>query len=74
MSAMVSVALPVYNGAVYLAEQLESILKQLDNQDEIVAAYQTSSDDSLAILQKYQAQDPRIKIILNPEMCIRDSL
>lgn len=67
MSAMVSVALPVYNGAVYLAEQLESILKQLDNQDEIVAAYQTSSDDSLAILQKYQAQDPRIKIILNPD-------
>ena len=40
MSATVSVALPVFNGARYLAQQLDSILAQLEPDDEIVAAYQ----------------------------------
>ena len=65
MSATVSVALPVYQGARYLAQQLDSILSQLEAGDEIVAAYQASSDESLAILRDYQARDPRVKIIVN---------
>lgn len=66
MTAAVSVALPVYNGARYLAEQLDSILQQLEEQDEIVVAYQPSSDESLAILEEYQTRDPRVKVIHNP--------
>ncbi len=65
MTATVSVALPVYNGALYLAEQLDSILQQLEAGDEIIAAYQPSEDDSLSILQAYHAKDPRVKIIYN---------
>ena len=65
MIATVSVALPVYNGALYLAEQLDSILQQLEAEDEIIAAYQSSTDDSLSILQAYQEKDPRVKIIYN---------
>ncbi len=65
MVATVSVALPVYNGALYLAEQLDSILQQLEARDEIIAAYQACEDDSLVILQTYQAKDPRVKIIYN---------
>lgn len=67
MSATVSVALPVYNGALYLAEQLDSILQQLEVQDEIVVAYQSSADDSLEILKRYQAADPRVKILENKQ-------
>lgn len=66
MAATVSVALPVYNGALYLAEQLDSILQQLEDQDEIVVAYQPSTDDSLAILERYERLDPRVKILHNP--------
>lgn len=65
MTAAVSVALPVYNGAQYLAEQLDSILQQLEEQDEIVVAYQPSADDSLAILTEYQARDARVKVLHN---------
>lgn len=65
MAATISVALPVYNGALYLAEQLDSILQQLEPQDEIVAAYQPSTDESLAILEHYRSIDPRVKILHN---------
>ena len=63
----VSVALPVYNGARYLIPQLDSILEQLQPQDELVAAYQDSSDASLEILKEYQRRDARVKIFVNPE-------
>ena len=42
MAETISVALPVYNGALYLEQQLTSILEQLEPGDEIVAAYQPS--------------------------------
>ena len=67
MKEMVSVALPVYNGAQYLSAQLDSILCQLEEQDELVIAYQASEDRSLDILTDYQNRDPRIKICLNPD-------
>lgn len=65
MAEMVSVALPVYNGAQYLAEQLQSILTQLRPEDEVVAAYQQCGDASLAILHDFQRRDSRVKIFLN---------
>lgn len=63
----VSVALPVYNGAQYLIPQLDSILEQLQEQDELVIAYQASEDNSLEILEAYQRRDPRVKVYVNPE-------
>ena len=67
MTETISVALPVYNGALYLAQQLDSILEQLEPGDEIVAAYQSSADDSLEILERYQRQDARVKVLHNPQ-------
>lgn len=67
MTETVSVALPVYNGALYLEPQLDSILAQLEEDDELVVAYQSSSDRSLEILQCYQNQDSRVKIYHNPK-------
>ncbi len=67
MRETISVALPVYNGAQYLSQQLDSILSQLGPDDEIVAAYQESSDLSLELLKEYQARDSRIRILTNPE-------
>lgn len=65
MAETISVALPVYNGALYLEQQLNSILEQLEPGDEIVAAYQPSSDNSLEILERYQRSDERVKILHN---------
>jgi glycosyltransferase involved in cell wall biosynthesis len=53
-----------YNGATYIKEQLESILKQLKEGDEIIISDDHSIDDTLDVIASFQ--DKRITIFLNP--------
>ena len=64
-SPLVSVALCTYNGARYLAEQLESIVAQTHRRLEIVVVDDASSDDTVAIASRFAAQDARIRIVRN---------
>jgi len=57
---VLSIGLPVYNGAVYLREALDSILKQ--NCDlELIISDNASTDDTEAICRQYADADPRIR-------------
>jgi glycosyltransferase involved in cell wall biosynthesis len=58
---IVSVCLPVYNGARYLAKALDSVLAQTHQDFELLIADDCSTDSSAAIIEKYAKQDPRIK-------------
>ena len=60
---LISVILPVYNGAPYLDEAIVSILKQTHDNFELIVINDGSTDESLVILEKYAAQDSRIIII-----------
>jgi glycosyltransferase involved in cell wall biosynthesis len=51
----------VHNGAAFLREQMDSILPQLQAQDELVISDDDSSDQSLSLLHSYH--DPTIKIL-----------
>lgn len=57
---MISVIYPVYNVEEYLDRSLQSILNQDFTDFEIIAVNDGSTDGSLAILEKYAAQDDRI--------------
>jgi glycosyltransferase involved in cell wall biosynthesis len=57
----VSVVVPVYNKAPFLAEAFESILSQTFTDFELIAVDDCSTDDSLAILRSFT--DPRLRII-----------
>lgn len=59
----VSVCMPVYNGATWLPEQLDSILTQLGPDDELILHDDGSSDNSLQLLEQYQAADARIRVL-----------
>ena len=60
----VVVLLPVYNGARYLAEQLDSILAQSMPHLMILCRDDGSSDDSVAVLRRYASQHPqRIRVL-----------
>ena len=61
----VSILLPVYNTATFLAECLDSILAQSEEDWELVAINNDSTDESYTILEKYAQQDPRIRIYQN---------
>ena len=59
----ISVAMSVYNNADYLALAIESILAQRFEDFEFLILNDGSTDDSAAIIDRYAAQDPRIRAI-----------
>lgn len=73
-SRTVSVLMPVYNGARYLAEAVESILAQTFADFEFVIVDDGSTDRSAAMLDEYARRDPRIRIIRRPNTGIVGAL
>lgn len=64
-------ALCTYNGAQYLAEQLDSILNQTMSVDEIVVCDDGSTDATLDILEAYKQKTPDILRIYRNEKNLR---
>ena len=59
----ISVCIATYNGEKYIKEQLDSILPQLDSNDEIIISDDNSKDRTLDIIANYN--DNRIKVFNN---------
>jgi glycosyltransferase involved in cell wall biosynthesis len=57
----VSIGMPVYNGAVYLAQSIESILAQTFQDFELIISDNGSRDRTEDICRSYAAQDGRIR-------------
>lgn len=70
----VSVIMPVYNGATYLTEAIESMQRQTFEDFEYIIVDDGSTDDSLNILKNYAAEDSRIQIITRPNTGIVGAL
>lgn len=62
----VSIVVPVYNGARFLREALDSILSQTFTDFELIAVDDRSTDETPAILAEYAAREPRLRVIANP--------
>lgn len=60
---LISVVMPVYNSEKFLAQAIESILMQTEGDFELLAIYDQSSDASLAIIERYQKLDVRIRLL-----------
>lgn len=61
----VSILIATYNGATYLAEQIDSILTEVAPDDEIVVVDDASSDETFEILLRYAARYPTVTVIRN---------
>jgi len=59
---LVSIVTPVYNGAQYLGECLDSLIAQTYQNWECVVANNCSTDGSGEIARKYAAKDSRIRV------------
>lgn len=59
----VTVGFPVYNGARYLRQALDSLLAQDHPSFEIVLSDNGSTDETPAICAEYAARDPRLRVI-----------
>ena len=72
--AVISVAMPVYNAARYLAEAVRSIQSQTFTTWELIAIDDGSTDDSPTILQGLAAGDDRVRPILESHVGLTSSL
>lgn len=59
----ISVCLATYNGASFLKEQLDSILIQLQKDDELIIVDDCSTDNTINLIKSYN--DCRIKLFIN---------
>ena len=61
MSDMISIIIPAYNAADYLAQTIESVLNQTYSDFELILIDDGSTDRTREIIKDYQCKDARIK-------------
>jgi glycosyltransferase involved in cell wall biosynthesis len=66
MNPLVSIGVPSYNGAQFIAECLESILGQTFEDFEVIIVDDCSTDETIALAKTYAKEDRRISIHVNP--------
>ena len=62
----VSIGVPVYNGARYLAEALDSLLAQTITDRELIISDTASTDDTASICEAYARRDARVRYFRQP--------
>lgn len=67
MNDLISIVLPVYNGAKYLRESIDSVLAQTYTNWELLIVDDCSKDETPEIAQEYIRKDPRIQYYRNKE-------
>lgn len=65
---MISVCMAAKNGARFIGYQLDSILPQLNDEDEIIISDDHSTDNTIKVAEQYS--DDRIRFIENPKIGI----
>jgi glycosyltransferase involved in cell wall biosynthesis len=66
LAPLVSIGLPVYNGERFLAQALESLLRQTLQDFELIISDNASTDGTADICLDYAARDARIRYIRQP--------
>jgi glycosyltransferase involved in cell wall biosynthesis len=64
-----TVGLPVYNGADYLRQALDSLLSQTFRDFDLVISDNASTDATAAICREYQARDRRVQYLRHQTNC-----
>ena len=73
MECRVSVAMASYNGAPDIALQIESILKNLEEYDELVISDDGSTDNTVEIIKRYAKDDRRIRLVKGPGNGVKEN-
>ncbi len=71
---LISIVLPVYNGARYLSESIDSMLSQTYKEFELILIDDGSTDESLDMMQSYESRDSRVRLITQQNMGVAKTL
>src|ERR1700685_2382100 len=64
--ATLSVVLPNYNHATLIGRALQALMAQERAPDEIIVIDDASTDDSIAVIERFPAGVPSINVLRNP--------
>lgn len=67
MQPQVSIVIPTYNSAAFIADTLESVLRQTIDSWEVIVADDCSTDTTCAIVEEFASKDARIRLIQLPQ-------
>lgn len=67
MNDLISIVLPVYNGAKFLRESIDSVLAQTYTNWELLIVDDCSTDETPSIAQEYAQRDSRIRYYRNEQ-------
>jgi glycosyltransferase involved in cell wall biosynthesis len=67
----ISIIIPMYNRATLVSETLDSVLAQTCNDWECIVVDDSSTDNSVEVVQKYVDKDSRFKLLIRPEERIK---
>jgi glycosyltransferase involved in cell wall biosynthesis len=70
----VSVLLPAYNSGKYVTQAIESVLAQTWRDFELIVIDDGSTDNTLEMIQKCAASDPRVKVFTQPNAGLSTTL
>ena len=65
-SPVISVGLPVRNGAAHIAQAIESLLNQTFDGLEVVVYDNASTDATAVIVETIAARDHRVRLVRHP--------
>ncbi|MCP3919082.1 MAG: glycosyltransferase family 2 protein [bacterium] len=63
----ITVGLPVFNGAPYVARTIESVLAQTFEDFELIVSDNASTDDTESIVRTFEARDERVRYVRREE-------
>jgi glycosyltransferase involved in cell wall biosynthesis len=64
---LVSIGMPVFNGARYVRQAVESVLSQTWGEFELIISDNDSTDSTAALCREYEFRDPRVRLICQPK-------
>ncbi|WP_053598308.1 glycosyltransferase family 2 protein [Bacillus sp. FJAT-18017] len=69
----VSIIIPIYNGELFLAKCIESVMNQTYDDIEIILINDGSTDNSITICESYQKMDKRLRVFDRPNSGVSDT-
>jgi glycosyltransferase involved in cell wall biosynthesis len=70
----ITVLMPAYNAGRYVAEAIESVLRQTHSAFELVIVDDGSSDDTLAAARRFEPLDPRVRVVAQANSGIANTM